>query len=225
MECGILTARSLYRQRRSPEEVQSGPTVTEKPLTEERVISRSSFQMQGDAEIQRLVQEHMDRIEAATKRVLGQNYAQAMDEVIEEVYIAIWRVLEKGQQIEQWDAFIYHCAHKRALDLLKKTRRRAQHEVSFTDLGSEDGRAAEQYRTSMLTDVDQEVLRLLQEELAELPKPIRLTVVLRKGEGYSRAEVARMLRCSEATVDYRLRQGLNRLRKRLKQRGFRNGKG
>jgi RNA polymerase sigma-70 factor (ECF subfamily) len=181
--------------------------------------------MPGDAEIQRLVQEHTGRIEAAARRVLGQNYAQSIDEVTGEVYIAIWRALEKGQQIERWDAFIYHCAHKRALDLLKKTRRRARHEVPFTDLTSEDERAAEHYSASTLTEVNREVLRLLQEELAELPKPIRLTVVLRKGEGYSRAEVARMLRCSEATVDYRLRQGLNRLRKRLKQRGFRNGKG
>jgi len=68
-------------------------------------------------------------------------------------------------------------------------------------------------------NVDREVPRLLEEELARLPPPIRLTVLLRKGEGYSRAEVARMLHCSEATVDYRLRQGLHRLRKRLKQLG------
>jgi DNA-directed RNA polymerase specialized sigma24 family protein len=67
-----------------------------------------------------------------------------------------------------------------------------------------------------------QALMILEEELAKLPPPIRLTVLLRKGEEYSRAEVAQMLHCSEATVDYRLRAGLNRLRKRLKQCGLQN---
>jgi RNA polymerase sigma factor (sigma-70 family) len=172
-----------------------------------------------DAKIRRLVEENSGQIEAAAKRVLGSSYSQVIAELRQEVSINIWRMLEKGERIEHWDAFIYHCAHKRALDLLKKTRRRARHEVSLTDLKDEGEQAAEQRYMTRLTDVEPEVLRLLEEALAELPKPIRLTVLLRKGEGYSRAEVARMLQCSEATVDYRLRQGLQRLRKRLKKQG------
>lgn len=185
-------------------------------------MNRGSSQRRADAEIQRRIQEHRDYIEAAAKRVLGPDYAQAMDDLCQEVCIAIWRVLEKGESIQHWKAFIYHCAHKRALDLLKQSRRRAQHEISLGELAGEDEQVTEPQLTTVPTQGNglNQALMLLDEELAKLPPLIRLTVLLRKGEGYSRVEVARMLDCSPATVDYRLREGLLRLRKRLKQRGL-----
>lgn len=182
----------------------------------------ASLEGTKDEQLLRLLQEHMSRIEAAAKRVLGSNYTQAMDDLCQEVRLAIWRMLEKGGCINNWEAFIYHCAHKRALDLFKQTRRRMQHEISFDDRWSETDKSAREQLNGVPTDVDypDEALLLLKEELAKLPSQIRLTVLLRKGDGYTRAEVARMLNCSLATVDYRLRQGLHRLRKRLKQRGL-----
>jgi RNA polymerase sigma factor (sigma-70 family) len=190
-------------------------------------MGESSSENEVDAKIQRLVEEHLDRIEAAAKRVLQQHYAQAMDDLRQEVRIAIWRALETGQSIEHWGAFIYCCAYKRAVNLLKQTRRRARHEISLGDLTGEDERSAEEKLAIVPVELDglSQALQRLDEELTKLPEPIRLTVFLRKGEGYSRAEVAQMLHCSEAAVDHRLRQGLNRLRKRLKQCGLQSPQG
>jgi len=188
----------------------------------EGAMSGNSSQKQADAEIQRHIQEHMSYIEAAAKRVLGPNYAQALDDLCQEVCIAIWRVLERGERIQQWKAFIYHCAHKRALDLFRQSRRRARREVSLGELTDGDEQSAKPQFAAVPAYLDglDQALTILDEELAKLPSPIRLTVVLRKGEGYSRAEVAQMLNCSPATVDYRLREGLQRLRKSLRQRGL-----
>lgn len=187
-------------------------------------MSRICSDKEANPKIQRLIQEHLGYIEAAAKRVLGPNYASALDDLCQEVCIAIWRVLERGENIQQWKAFIYHCAHKRALDLFKQSRRRARREVSLGELTGDDEKTAEEQIPTVPAHGDHfnEALMLLDEELAKLPPEIRLTVLLRKGEEYSRAEVARMMSCSPATVDYRLRQGLHRLRKRLKQRGLRS---
>lgn len=186
------------------------------------MMSQSPSRQPVDAEIQRQIQEHMSYIEAAAKRVLGPAYTQVLDELCQEVSIAVWRVLEKDGGVQHWKAFIYHCAHKRALDLLRQARRKAQHEISLEELTDEDHEVAHDSLPTVLPpgeDLNQ-ALTILDEELAKLPPLIRLTVVLRQGEGYSRAEVARMLRCSPATVDYRLREGLHRLRRRLRQRGL-----
>jgi RNA polymerase sigma factor (sigma-70 family) len=173
-----------------------------------------------DVEIERLVEEHLGRIEAAAKRVLGNDYAQAMDHLRQEVCIAVWRSFEKGQAIGHWGGFIYHCAHKRALDLLKQSRRRARREISLDDLrGDNESPTDEQLTVFIEGDSFNQSLPLLDEELSKLPNTVRLTVLLRIGEGYSRAEVAQILHCSTATVDYRVRQGLDRLRRRLEQRG------
>ncbi|MBI3950332.1 MAG: RNA polymerase sigma factor [Acidobacteria bacterium] len=171
------------------------------------------------AEIQRLIQEHWRQIEVAAKRVLGQHYPQAMDELRQEVSISIWRMLERGDEIRQWEAFIYNCAHKRALDLLKQSRRRARREVSFSELSKEGEAVGEEQLAEFVTNFDlpTEGSTLVEQELAKLPSAVALTVLLRVAEGYSRAEVARILHCSTATVDYRLRRGLQQLRKRLKQ--------
>jgi len=200
---------------------------TAKATAKGETMSGLHLENQTDAKIQRLVEKHIGQIEAAARRVLGPHYAQALDDLCQAVRIAIWQVLEKGQHIEQWEGFIYHCAHKRALDLLKQIRRRAQREVSLDELRGEGEQAVEERLAAVAANVDRldQALMILEEELAKLPTPMRLTVLLRKGEGYSRAEVARMLHCSEATVDYRLRQGLHRLRKRLKRCGLQSSKG
>ncbi len=169
-------------------------------------------------EIRQLVQEHLSQIHAAARRVLGAHYTSFMDDLCQEVAIAVWQTLEKGEPIRTWKGFIYHCAHMRALDLLRQVRRRAQHEIPLTDLVDESEQTVEERLTNMMMGIDRldEDLEALEEELARLPERNRMTVLLRLGEGYSRTEVARMLHCSEATVDYRLRQGVQQLRKRLR---------
>ncbi|MBI3949359.1 MAG: RNA polymerase sigma factor [Acidobacteria bacterium] len=178
-----------------------------------------------ESEVQSLVQQYSSQIVAAAKRVFGQVYDQVLDDLGQEVSINIWRVLQRGEPIQDWKAFVYHCAHKRALDLLKKRRRRARREVSFCELREEDEWESDQFSVHLVTEVEYRdaVFGLLEEELANLPSPIKMTLLLRLAEGYSRAEVAEMLHCSKATVDYRLREGLQRLRKRMRRHGFGRG--
>jgi RNA polymerase sigma factor (sigma-70 family) len=185
-------------------------------------MNQVSSRIDIDEAIRRLVEEHLVQIEVAAKRVLGQDHTQAMDELRQEVRVAIWRVLETGETVQRWEAFIYCCAYRRAVNLLKQTRRRARHEVSLDELISKHGGMGEEKlnRAGMRTGGFNHALLLLNEELHQLPEPIRLTVLLRKGEGYSRADVAQMLHCSQATVDYRLRQGIDHLKKRFEQCGF-----
>lgn len=173
-----------------------------------------------DTEIEHLIQQHADQIEAAAWRVLGFHCPQEMEELYQEVRIAIWHVLEKGEPINQWKAFIYHCAHKRSLDRLKQMRQRTRHETLFTELTSDQNGIVESisndhcFQESGSSDIE---VSIIDNELVRLPNPVRLTVLLRKGMDCTRTEVARMLKCSPATVDYRLRVGLRQLRKRLCQ--------
>lgn len=183
------------------------------------MIKRSTSDEGFGAEIRRIIDQHAGSVEAAAKRVLGSNYAQALDALLEEVRIAVWQSLKRGDRIDHWSGFIYDCAHKRALDLWRQDRRRSRFEVALSDLPREPG-DAEQCKTlgaPVGFAVADDELRLLDAELAKLPESIRLVVFLRKAEGYSRKEVARMLRCSQPTVDYRLRVGIRRLKRALKR--------
>jgi RNA polymerase sigma factor (sigma-70 family) len=65
-----------------------------------------------------------------------------------------------------------------------------------------------------------ELLTLLDEELQNLPERYRAPLVHCYLEGQTRDEAARHLGCSESTVNRRLEQGKEQLRKRLARRGL-----
>jgi len=65
-----------------------------------------------------------------------------------------------------------------------------------------------------------ELLTLLDAELQNLPERYRAPLVHCYLEGQTRDEAARQLGCSESTVNRRLEQGKDQLRKRLARRGL-----
>jgi RNA polymerase sigma factor (sigma-70 family) len=65
-----------------------------------------------------------------------------------------------------------------------------------------------------------EWLSVLDEELNDLPEPLRAPLILCCLEGLSQEEAAKRLGCSAAAVRGRLERGRNRLRQRLEKRGL-----
>jgi len=96
MKVGISAPWVSCHQTWGSEGANSKPTATARVIADEEIMSGPSSEKRSDAEIRRLVEEHVGQIEAAAKRVLGPHYAQAIDDLRQAVRIAIWRALEKG---------------------------------------------------------------------------------------------------------------------------------
>ena len=65
---------------------------------------------------------------------------------------------------------------------------------------------------------DAEIHRLVAKAVATLPQPFRQTVVLRFYEGQTCADIARSLNAPEGTIRWRLKEGLDRVRRELDAR-------
>ena len=65
---------------------------------------------------------------------------------------------------------------------------------------------------------DAEIHRLVAKAVAALPQPFRQTVVLRFYEGQTCADIARGLHAPEGTIRWRLKEGLDRVRRELDAR-------
>ena len=104
--------------------------------------------------------------------------------------------------------WLHNVAVRISLNSLKMKRRR------------EDGlRRLQQDRSEADGEESDELRRLLDAELAQLPARYKEVLILRDLEGYSRSEVAKQLRLPPGTVDSRLSRGRALLRDRLVRRG------
>ncbi|HJR62697.1 MAG TPA: sigma-70 family RNA polymerase sigma factor [Gemmatimonadaceae bacterium] len=141
-----------------------------------------------------------------------------LDEVMQEVRIRLWRAHGEGDQISAVPtSYVYKTAMTAAMDLL---RRRSAFQASDTlalddDLDVESTAAGPEEELSA-SDLAAEVGRALDTIPASRRPVVRMHLA-----GYSREEIASMLRWSEPKTRNLLYRGLADLRERLSERGVR----
>jgi RNA polymerase sigma factor (sigma-70 family) len=154
-----------------------------------------------------LVARHGPKVFAVCLRVLG-HYHPA-----EDAYQATFLVLaRKAGSIRPSSAvggFLYGVARKAALEAhAVSLRRRESLMESPPDSPTISG-----------SKMEVDVLRLLDEEIANLTDPLRAAVVMCELDGVARAEAARQLGIAEGTLSSRLAAARKQLAARLKKRG------
>lgn len=156
---------------------------------------------------QRIVDATSARFVRLGARVLG-NVADAED-VVQEAYVKAYRSLVAGQfdgrsKVETW---LYRIVLNAAIDAKRK---RGPAHLSDDALGNSgwDPRATAEARLA---------LKELADWLGELPEEQQTVLLLKTVEGWSSAEIAEVLECSEGAVEQRLVRARATLRQRRNQ--------
>ena len=146
-----------------------------------------------------LVERYQRMIHALTYRMTG-SLADAED-VAQEVFVQAYQQLRSYRGEAKFSSWLYRIGVNRCLNWKKKTVRREQ---AYEQWGAEQ-RADD----SPANDVAEKVQRAL----LQLDPKQRSAIILTIYEEMSHAEAARILRCSETTVSWRVFMA----RKKLKQ--------
>jgi len=137
----------------------------------------------------------------------------AADDLSQEVFIKIFRSLEKFRSDSEFGTWLYRVAVNHVKDHLRKTARRK--EVSLEDLGEGPIAVADPAEEREAERETEAKRRLLFRILESLPPKYRLILTMRDVDGLSYEDVAKILDIAPGTVDSRLHRARKMLRKRM----------
>lgn len=143
-------------------------------------------------------------------RIVG-NVAEAED-VVQEVFIKVWRQREKLADIKNMDAWLTQLTKNRSLDKLRSKHRRVD---GFAE--GFDAPAAE--LTPEQQTVDDDGLSELRRLMLQLPEKHRRTLELRELDGLSYDEIAAELDCTLDQVKVNLYRARRKMRDLVTQQG------
>jgi RNA polymerase sigma-70 factor (ECF subfamily) len=133
----------------------------------------------------------------------------AAADVVQEALIQAWErppVVTPELSGRPW---LLHVVRRRAQDLRRGQRRRARREEIAIEVADTTVSTPEELVGSV------ELHRAIAAAVAALDEPYREAVVLRHYEGLSAAEIAQRLGVPAGTIRWRLKEGLDRVRRRL----------
>jgi RNA polymerase sigma factor (sigma-70 family) len=189
-------------------------------LTDRQLLERFNARRDrtGEAAFSALVMRHGPMVLTVCRQLLGDRH------LAEDVFQAVFLVLaRKARSIRDPDLlgnWLYGVALRTARKARGRLARQRQHEES----GSMKSGGAGSDSSVASSPADQpaivrEQAEILHSEVARLPKPFRLPVVLYYFEGLSLDEAARRLGCPAGTVHSRLVRARDKLRRGLSRRG------
>lgn len=142
-----------------------------------------------------------------------------VSDVVQEVFLKIFRNIEKFRHQSSLKTWIYRIAVNEAHNYRRWVFRHQRNEVTLEEYG--EGRAgvadmlSDEGRSPLEQVLDGERLVLIEEALSRIPPVYRAAVVLRDMEDLSYDEVAQVLDVSIGTVKSRILRGREALRREL----------
>ncbi|MBI5266311.1 MAG: RNA polymerase sigma factor [candidate division Zixibacteria bacterium] len=140
------------------------------------------------------------------------------DEVMQETFVRIYRKRKELEHVANFTSFVIRVASNYAIDLLRKRKGQASTEDLSELPSAVQIDLSRRVRTPGEIWTDKHVMMEIQKALDTLPPRQKLTAVLHDVEGYSKAEIAVMLDCPEATVRSNLHIARTKLKKILAKR-------
>jgi len=154
-----------------------------------------------DHEFETLMRTHAHNISYALRQVLRSRHANLIPDAEQEIYLAIWKQLEKGNKIDHPSSYIYRVALRVGLNLKKK----AAEEI---EMSAETLEAIQDHTPS---EPGFHRVDLLKKALAGLPrdseKAIRAYLM-----GYDFREVATLFSWTDSVARHRIYRGIKKLK-------------
>ncbi|MDX9856751.1 MAG: RNA polymerase sigma factor [candidate division Zixibacteria bacterium] len=171
----------------------------------------------SDRAFTELIRRYRRKIYSLAYQMLG-NHLDA-DEVVQESFVRVYKRREDLNHVTNFTSFLIRIATNYSIDLLRK--RRIYGEVS-NDPSSLPGEIqtdlSRHVRTPGDLFRDKALMEEIQRALDLLPPKQKITAILHDVEGYTKAEIASILECPEATVRSNLHIARTKLKKILKKR-------
>jgi RNA polymerase sigma-70 factor (ECF subfamily) len=164
-----------------------------------------------------LVERYRERTYALAFRILG-NHLDA-DEVVQESFVRVYRKREELKNVKYFSTFLARIATNYAIDILRKRRGHASMSDDVTALpGAVQVDLSKRVVTPSETYERKRLMEEIMQALETLPPRQKITAILHDVEGYSKAEIADIFRCPQATVRSNLHIARTKLKKMLRQR-------
>ena len=129
------------------------------------------------------------------------------EDIAQEVFLKLARKLKTFGRKSSFRTWLYRITVNTAKDFCRKAGTKREYETAFVAERSQDNPGSHE-------DERLDAARLYQ-SLDKLPEKQKMAVLLVLSEGLSHKEAARVLRCPEATVSWRIFQAKKRLKKSL----------
>lgn len=161
-----------------------------------------------------LVRRHERRVFGLVFRMLGSR--EEAEDVAQEAFLALHRHGHRFRGEARFSTFVYRVAANAALNRRRTLGRRRAREEALAQRQSAGDDLPASPRDPEDAVGGGEVQERVQEALLELPRDLRMAVVLYDIEGQSYGEIAQVLRIPEGTVKSRIHRARSALRERLK---------
>jgi RNA polymerase sigma factor (sigma-70 family) len=176
-------------------------------LTDGELLDRFVSRRDEDA-VAELVRRHGPLVLGACRRVLADGHAA--EDVFQATFLVLVRkaaALDRRRPLGTW---LYTVAYRLALTARAEAERRRRREVE----------AARRHPEAILPDRPDELCLAVEEELQRLPERYRAPLVLCYLEGKTSEQAAQALGWPRGSVSRRLAEARDRLRERLRCRGY-----
>ncbi|OGD30131.1 hypothetical protein A2833_00855 [Candidatus Azambacteria bacterium RIFCSPHIGHO2_01_FULL_44_55] len=164
--------------------------------------------IQGDeASLELLIRGYLKPIYSFTYRYVGN--AQDAEDVTQEVFVKVWKHLEKFDQSKSFKTWIFSIAKNTAIDFLKKKK-----VIPFSDFDTEDGgniiadTFADTAKSLQEIFERKETAQILESAMAELSPKYRMILSLRCNSDFNFKEIAETLGEPINTVKSRYRRAI-----------------
>ena len=168
------------------------------------LINRWAAESDGEA-FAEIVRRHSSMVYGTCMRILG-NGAAAQD-VTQECFVKLGEITTLRSSSLR--GLLHTIATHLSINWLRTESRRRRREITFA---TQSKRRVEVHWNDVQDHVD--------EAIANLPEKLRYSVISHFLEGYTHKAIARELGVDESTVRYRIRKGIEQIRKRLKRSGI-----
>lgn len=146
-------------------------------------------------EFERLVAHHSKVMSAAVRRVCGRRHRALIPDIEQEIYLALWKRLEGGNEIRHPTSYLYKMALTTALALVRRTQitsPKVEEEPAAAPENPDRGRLIEQ----VLATLEPDQSRALRAYLA----------------GFNHREVARLFGWTESVARHRIYRSIEVLK-------------
>jgi len=199
-------------------------TLTTKSAAEDAALLRLIAKKKQEA-LRTIYSKYSTRVHSLALRIL-KDEAEA-EELVQEVFLHVWHKAslfdpDRGS-FESW---LVTLAHHRAIDVLRTRRYRqsaSETKLDPVDLAEIRNESTVSEHSGLSDAIELDERRKVYEAFAEIAPEQKQVLELAYYEGYSQSEIAEKLDLPLGTVKTRMRQGMLRLSKHLKDLRYRAG--
>jgi len=164
-----------------------------------------------------LVKRYRKKIYSLAYQMLG-NHLDA-DEVVQETFVRIYNKRLELRHVSNFSSFLIRVAANYSIDLIRKRKIHGEYANDPDTLpGNIQVFLSRRVKTPSELYYNKAMMEEIKKALYQLPPRQQITAILHDVEGYSKAEIAEILECPEATVRSNLHIARNKLKKLLKNR-------